>query len=403
MSTSILESLRTIVRGAVAPGPDGTPIARPDSADGIAAVLGHASEHGWRARIAGRGGWMPGDAPADFIVTTSALERIVSVAPADLVATVQAGATLESLGRSLANHRTWLPIDPPGGDRRSLGSVLATGTAGPLRHRFGPVRDHVLGTTVVTGDGRIVRAGGIVVKNVAGYDLTKIQIGGFGAFGIVVEANLRIRALPATRTTVIARGNLDLLLDQARNLREAAVDLATFELCSPMLLGGETWTLIAQAMGTAPGVAAEIDRIRSVAASLVFETLDPGQNERLDRAITQAALDGPVALRAGVLAAGTPDLVDALGETIGHGRLSASLGAGGVRWIGNPSEAHVRALRNRFAEREVPLTLERAPWAFRRAVGHFGAFREGVRPITERLRGVFDPKHVLVTAIEASE
>jgi len=403
MSVSILESLRSIAKSAVISGPDGVPVVRPDSAEAIAAVLGHASEQGWRARVEGRGSWMPTDAPADFVIRTGGLDRVVSVAPADLVATVQAGATLETIDQSLAAHRCWLPIDPPGGDSRSLGSVLATATAGPLRHRFGPVKDHVLGTTVVTGDGRIVKAGGIVVKNVAGYDLTKIQIGGFGAFGVVVEANLRVRAVPAARALVVATGTLDLLLDQARLLREAAIDLASLELCSPTLLGGDRWTLIVQATGTAPGVAAEIDRVRSVASGASFEGLGPGQASRLNRAVAQAALDGPVSLRAGVLAAGTPDLVDTLGETIGHRRLSASLGAGGVRWVGNPTEAHVRALRHRFAEREVPLTLERAPWAFRRAVGHFGAFREGVRPIAARLRSTFDPKHVLVSAIEATE
>ena len=93
--------------------------------------------------------------------------------------------------RALAAQRLWLAIDPPGRPERSVGSVAATATAGPLREGFGPVRDHVLGCTVVTGDGRIVRAGGRVVKNVAGFDLAKLHVGGFGAFGITTSASAR--------------------------------------------------------------------------------------------------------------------------------------------------------------------------------------------------------------------
>ena len=403
MSTSILEYLRTIAADGVSTGAGGIPRVAPRSIDAVAAALGRASEQGWRVRVEGNGTWMPPDAPADFALTTARLDRVVSVAPADLVASAQAGASVAGLNEAFGQHRAWLPIDPPGSSDRSLGSVLATATAGSLRHGFGPIKDQVLGTTVVTGDGRIIRAGGMVVKNVAGYDLTKIQIGGFAAFGLIVEANLRLRAFPAASATLLGRGGLEAILEQARYLREAAVDLATLELCSPALLGTDHWSLVVRVMGTPAGVAAEVDRVRAVAPGLVFDSLDPDQASRLSRAMAGAALDGPVSIRAGVLAAGTPDLVDALGETVGHGRLVASLGAGGLRWIGNPTEAHVRALRNRFAEREVPITLERAPWTLRRAVGHFGAFREGVRPLTERVRATFDPRHTLVSALEAAE
>ena len=119
--------------------------------------------------------------------------------PADLVATVQAGVTLDALRAELDQHQLWLALDPPGRPDRTIGSVVATGTSGPLRQGFGPIRDHVLGSTVATGDGRLVEAGGRVVKNVAGYDLTKLHVGGFGGFGVVTEVHLRLRARPARR------------------------------------------------------------------------------------------------------------------------------------------------------------------------------------------------------------
>ena len=159
---------------------DGVPRATPDTADALTLVCRLAHEEGWKIRVEGRGTWLPSDAPADLAVSTRGLEQIVSVSPADLVATVQAGTSLEALRRRLADYGMWLALDPPGRPDRSIGSVIATASAGPLRQGFGPVRDHVLGCTVATGDGRLVNAGGRVVKNVAGYDLTKLQVGGFG-------------------------------------------------------------------------------------------------------------------------------------------------------------------------------------------------------------------------------
>src|SRR5919107_724034 len=152
----------------------------PDSSDALSLVCRLAHEEGWKIRVEGRGTWLAPDAPADLVVSTRALEQIVSVSPADLVATVQAGASLETMRRRLADYGMLLAVGPPRRPERSIGSVIATASAGPLRHAFGPVRDHVLGCTVATRDGGLVNAGGRVVKNVAGYDLTKLQVGGFG-------------------------------------------------------------------------------------------------------------------------------------------------------------------------------------------------------------------------------
>lgn len=403
MTRAIFEALKAVAGEAVSVGPDGLPRVAPSSVEAIASVMGQAFEHRWRVRVEGRATWMPPDAPADLVLTTERLNRMVSVAPADLVATAQSGVTIRSVRTALATHRTWLPLDPPGSPDRTLGSVLATGTAGPLRHRFGPVRDHILGTTVVTGDGRVVKAGGVVVKNVAGYDLTKVQIGGFSAFGVIAEINVRLRALPTYRQTAIARGPLEPLLEAARAIVEANVDLAMLELCSPSLSSSADWCLVADAQGTGAGVIGEIERLREAVNGIDFQVESAERADRFLAALSEGMLEGPVVFRAGVLAPGTPDLVDAIGETIGHSRLSASLGAGGLRWAGNPAPAHLRALRARLAEREIPVTVERGSWAFRNAVGHFGSFREGVRPLAERVRSVFDPGHLLVSALEAHD
>jgi glycolate oxidase FAD binding subunit len=400
MSHAVLEALKRIIPEAVSVDRTGLPRIAPRSTDQVAETLKAAANHGWRVRIEGSGSWMPPDAPADLALATTRLSRIVSIAPADLVAVVQAGIGWRTLQSNLATHGTHLALDPPGAPERSLGSVLATGTAGLLRHRFGGVRDHVLGTTVVGGDGRVIRSGGVVVKNVAGYDLSKIQIGGFGAFGVITEVNLRLRAIPRAQETLIARGPLDPLLDAGRNLAEANVDAAALELASPGTTGTNDWILLVHFVGTEAGVKAEMERTRSLARDATWEVVPPPAAAALLPALGQATVDGPVTIRFGVFAASVPELIDLLGETLGHGRLLAGVGRGGVRWTGSVPPAALIALRGRMAEREIPVTLERAPWAFRSAVGHFGALREGVRPLTARVRQVFDPRGILAAPLE---
>ena len=165
-------------------------------------------------------------------MSTRGLEEIVSVSPADLVATVQAGTSMEALRRRLADYGMWLAIDPPGRPERSIGSVIATATAGPLRQGFGPVRTGA-GLHGDHGRWEAGSAGGRVVKNVAGYDLTKLQVGGFGGFGIIAEVHLRLRALPRADVTLLARGPRDELTSGARELLAAHLLPGALELLCP--------------------------------------------------------------------------------------------------------------------------------------------------------------------------
>jgi FAD/FMN-containing dehydrogenase len=381
---------------------DNLPRVTPESADTLALVCRLAHDEGWTIRIEGRSTWLPGDAPADLAVSTRALDAVVSVSAADLVATVQAGATLESVRRALGERQMWLALDPPGRPERSIGSVAATATAGPLREGFGPVRDHVLGCTVVTGDGRIVKAGGRVVKNVAGFDVAKLHVGGFGAFGILTELHLRLRALPQADVTLIRRGPRDPLSHAARSLREAGFAPAAMELLSPALAAEPEWVLATRVLGLHEAVRAEVEQVSSVAPG-GWEELAAERAAALWAMVARGAASGPVSLRLGVLGPGVDDAIDLVAETLGEGLLAAGPGNGGLRWTGESDPERIRRLRRSLAPREVPLTLERAPWPVRRAVGHFGAYREGVGQLVGRLRETFDPGHRLAVALESDE
>lgn len=403
MSGEVFERLRNLL------GPEGVerdsrglPRAVPESDDALALICQAAHDGGWHCRLEGSGSWLPPDAPADLALSTRGMNRLLSASAADLTATVQAGMTLEALRDELTAKRLWLPLEPPGRPDRTIGSVIATGTAGPLRHGFGPVRDHVLGCTVVTGDGRVVEAGGRVVKNVAGYDLTKLHTGGFGAFGAITEVHLRLRALPETDRTVTAHGGRHALADAGRQLVAARADLAALELLSPATAAHREWTLAARLTGADAGVAAEQQRIASE-TGLAWESLSPERAAVFWSLVARAPLGGPVTLRLGALADGLDDTIDLVSEELGDGLVAAGIGSGAIRWAGEATVEGLRTLRRRAATREIPLTLERAPWSFRHTVGHFGAYREGVGHLVGRLRDSFDPTGVITVALEGSD
>jgi FAD/FMN-containing dehydrogenase len=380
---------------------EGRPRAMPDTADSLSLVCRLAHDERWKIRVEGHGTWLAADAPADLAVSTRGLDQVLSVSPADLVATVQAGAPFESLRRRLAEEGMWLALDPPGRPERTLGSIVASATAGPLRHGFGPVRDHLLGCTVATGDGRLVKAGGKVVKNVAGYDLTKLQVGGFGGFGIITEVHLRLRALPRADVTLLARGPRDALSSAARDVVAAQLLPGALELLSPALAADADWVLAARFVGTDAAVQADVRRLPSV-AELPWTPLAPDRTAAFWGLVARGSLGGPITIRLGVLAGGIDDTIDILAHDLDEGLVAAGAGVGMIRWTGDAPVERLRAVRRAAAAREIPMTLERAPWPVRRTLGHFGAYREGVGQLVGRLRDSFDPGQCLSVALEGA-
>ena len=157
----------------------------------------------------------------DVALSLKELNNVWHYEPADLTVSVEAGIKLGDFAQLLARNGLCIPLDPPGGARSSLGGILATNAAGPLRQFYGAPRDMVVGMKIATTDGKIIKAGGRVVKNVAGYDLTKLLIGSFGSLGVIVEANLKLFPLPAGRATFAFRAPR---LEMARDLRRRIVN-----------------------------------------------------------------------------------------------------------------------------------------------------------------------------------
>jgi glycolate dehydrogenase FAD-binding subunit len=171
----------------------------PGSVDEVAAVIGLAAEAArpvtpWGGGTAVSVG-MPA-APGGLVLGLRRLSRLLEHEPGDLTASAEAGMTVEAFQTALRGRGQWVSLDPADARLATLGGVLAANASGPRRHLYGTARDLLIGVTVVTADGAIVRGGGKVVKNVAGYDLPKLFVGSYGTLGVIVEATVKLRPLP---------------------------------------------------------------------------------------------------------------------------------------------------------------------------------------------------------------
>ena len=180
----------------------------PKDVEGVSQVAVPASREGKTILPRGGGTQMAlGNLPrkVDLVLGLGGLDNLLYHEPADMVASVQAGITLESFQAQLAKGGQTLPLDAPFPDKATVGGIIATNYTGPSRTAFGGPRDWLIGIRVVQADGRVTKAGGRVVKNVTGYDLNKLYTGSLGTLGIIVEANFKLAPLPHERVTLVAR------------------------------------------------------------------------------------------------------------------------------------------------------------------------------------------------------
>ena len=141
----------------------------------------------------------------DIVLAMTRINEVVEYEPADLTVTVEAGIQLTALQEKLADNGQFLPLNPPYASRCTLGGIVAANASGSLRLRYGTARNLVLGLRVVQASGTVVKSGGKVVKNVAGYDVNKLYIGSFGTLGILTEMTLKLSPIPARQALLTAQ------------------------------------------------------------------------------------------------------------------------------------------------------------------------------------------------------
>ena len=210
-------------------------VAEPTTGQALAEILRWACAE--RLAVGVRGGgtkltWGRRPGPIDVALSTARLNRVVEHRHGDLTATIEAGATLTQVNDALGIHRQWLPLDPPWPERATVGGIVATNDSGPSRHWHGAPRDLIIGVTFARHDGALAKAGGIVVKNVAGYDLSRLMTGAFGSLGVIVDATFKVTPIAvSSRTLTVDLDNVEALEPaltavMASSLTPSAVELA---------------------------------------------------------------------------------------------------------------------------------------------------------------------------------
>jgi len=214
---------------------DRSVVVSPASAEQVSEIMKLASGEGWTVLPAGAWTWLDALYPsaANVIVRTTRMNRVIEHEPADLIAITEAGVRLTELNHKLSENGQWLPLDPPDDSRATIGGVVATGLSGAQQIGYGRPRGVVIGMKVILSDGSTIKAGGRVVKNVAGYDLCKLFTGSYGTLGLITELNFKLRPLPEREATVVAMGDEDGLIAAGRRILEAKLFPVALELVSP--------------------------------------------------------------------------------------------------------------------------------------------------------------------------
>lgn len=195
-------------------------VAAPSTADELAAVVRIAAEQriavvpwgGGTQQAIGSPLWGRSPTTAQHpepdlfaVVGTTRLNRVLLHEPADLTISVEAGMTLGALRAHLAQRGQMLPLDPPLPGRATIGGLIATAADGPRRYGYGTLRDLLIGIAVVDAGGQVTRAGGMVVKNVSGFDMMKLYLGSFGTLAVIVSANFKLLPAPRAAASLLCR------------------------------------------------------------------------------------------------------------------------------------------------------------------------------------------------------
>ncbi len=401
-------------------------VVAPPSVEALADLLGRASEEGWRVLPAGLGTWLDGGGggEAELVVSVSRLQGMEVYEPGDLTFTAGAGTPMATLEEATAANGQWLPLDPPGSRRGSLGALVAVGRAGSLSADYGTPRDHVLGVTLVSGDGRVLRWGGRVVKNVAGFDMTRLSIGSWGTLGVVASVSARLFPLPEADLTLVQPGpDAEYLLPRARAAALSSLPLAAVELVEPLPRGGGFLgegadgslgaALLLRIMGPESQAEALADQVVEVlggGASASLRRLEGEESRRLHQALEGWEDGGALTLRLALLPSEMGVLLEELRRLADQApgapdiRASAHVGAGILRVRVNqgPEENDelqrwmglLTGLRERLERRGGSLTVSRGPRALVAAVGAWGEPGPELR-LMEGLKREMDPMGIL--------
>jgi glycolate oxidase FAD binding subunit len=376
-------------------------VAEPGSVEETSELLRFAADEG--LAVSPRGGGTKaslGNPPRglDLILSTARMNEVIEHVPGDQVVRVQAGIELQDLQDRLAGSDQMLGIDPPEKDAgATIGGIVAANSSGPRRHRYGTIRDLIIGITVVLSDGTVAKAGSKVVKNVAGYDLSKLFTGSLGTLGVIAECNFRLHPRPKAARTVAAE------LESTQAAGEAAQAILHAQLVPSAveLYWGEDERLLTLLIeGIPPGVEAQSDtvsyllrgfgEVRTLTAEEADSLGPPGAGDEV-----AIKISAPPAELTGVLDSvlGACSRRGVAPRVTGH----AGIGVTYLALSGADEEAYaqiVDELREIWSRRGGNVVVREASPSFKERVETWGPLGSRLE-LTRRVKQKFDPRGIM--------
>ena len=354
-------------------------------------VAGNSSKLDWGGIVSG----------AKSIVSTQKLDRLIAHAVGDLTITVEAGMQFAKLQEILATAGQFLPLDPAYPDRATIGGIIATADTGSLRHRYGGVRDLLLGITFVRADGKIAKAGGRVVKNVAGYDMMKLFTGSYGTLGILTQVTLRVYPVPTTEGTVILTGSVDRLAKVAKillasTLTPIAADVVSTAFSQHLEISN-TPSLVVKFATIPESIAQQSAQLLEIAKGLGLKggIWQGAQAAQLWSSIQTGIWgDRPIGCKLGVrltAAVETIDLLDRLTDNTAKGVIHLNSGIGA---IAISDSHHIAPLRSHCESAGGFLSVLQAPVDVKQQLDVWG-YRGNAVPLMRQIKQQFDPFDLL--------
>jgi len=370
-------------------------VVHPESTEEVAALLSWASAQRVGVVPIGSGsGLAVRRMEGRFVVlSTNRLTGIEIYEPADLTFTAKAGTRLDGLSAELRAHGQWMPFDPPRVPDRTLGGLVAMGESGPLWMGYGELRNHVLGMTVVCGDGRTLRLGGRVVKNVAGFDLLKPMVGSRGGLAVITSVCLRVFPTPATDRVLVLRAERpEALAAVARSVGTAPLMPVSSVLFAPAQALDAGAALVVRLHGAEATVEADQATLERH-LGVVFERADDGP--AVLAAARDHALDGSVVLVISLLPSRLADGLAAVCELSPDVAIAVDTYSGIIRvTLGEVDVAGLSRLRAAVEALDGALSV-RASATGVDLTGSESALTPEQAELTARLERVFDPEGVL--------
>ena len=374
-------------------------VAEPDSPEAFAAALAHASSERLVTVIRGGGtklSWGRTPAAVDLVISTSRLTRLIAHRHGDLTTTVQAGMTLRDLNAALSGERQWLPIDSAFSEA-TIGGIVATNDSGPSRHRNGTPRDLIIGITLALTDGRLVKAGGTVVKNVAGYDLGKLVSGSHGTLAGIVDVTFKLLPIPQTSATLVASyTDPAALAGDVAALDASQIEPAAFDVRSD---DGETPLQLKLRVATSPAARdAQIAAAKALVSGQASILTDTAEQETWAAQI-DAPWHGDAAVRFSWLPAKLPQMLAILNEIRRTDHASVTfagrvIGAGTARLSGETPALAAAVRRLRASSDLGNVVLLRGSHDLKALVDVWGPPRSSDGAV-RALKQMFDPAGIL--------